>query len=63
MSKIKEILKMYYLWLMSVLITFRFICIMIVAFIALILALPFIMSTKVQNFIQNLFDDITRMMW
>lgn len=63
MSKIKEVLKMYFYWFMSVLVTFRFICMMIVAFIALILAFPFIMSKKVQTVIEKLFDDITRMMW
>lgn len=62
-NKIKEILKMYFYWLMSVLVTFRFICMMIVALIALILAFPFIMSKKVQTVIEKLFDDITRMMW
>ena len=62
-QKIKKILNLYKNWFLSILKILFFICLLIMSLTVIILSAPFIISTKVQAVLQNMFDKIIGFMW
>jgi hypothetical protein len=62
-QKIKKILNLYKNWFLSILKILFLICLLIMSLTVIILSAPFIISTKVQTVLQNMFDKIIRFMW
>ena len=62
-QRIKNILNLYKYWFLSILKCLFFICLLTMGLTVIILSAPFIISTKVQTVLQNMFDKIIRFMW
>ena len=62
-QKIKEVIKLYKKWFLSVINTLILICFLIFGLIVMILSAPFITSKKVQNVLQCMFDDVERFLY
>lgn len=62
-QRIKNVLNLYKNWFFSIIKILVFICILILGLTVIILSAPFIISTKVQTVLQNMFDKIIRFMW
>lgn len=62
-QKIKKILNLYKNWFLSIVKCLFFICLLIMGLTVIILSAPFIISTKVQTVLQNMFDKIIGFMW
>ncbi len=59
-QKIKKVLNLYKNWFLSILKSLFFICLLTMGLAVIILSAPFIISTKVQTVLQNMFDKIMR---
>ena len=62
-QKIKKVLNLYKNWFLSILKSLFFICLLTMGLAVIILSAPFIISTKVQTVLQNMFDKIMRFMY
>lgn len=62
-QRIKNVLNLYKYWFLSIVKCLFFICLLIIGLTVIILSAPFIISTKVQTVLQNMFDKIIRFMW
>ena len=62
-QKIKKVLNLYKYWFLSIIKTLFFICLLTIGLAVIILSAPFIISTKVQTVLQNMFDKIMRFMY
>lgn len=62
-QKIKKVLKLYKYWFLSIVKSLFFICLLTIGLAVIILSAPFIISTKVQTALQNMFDKIMRFMY
>lgn len=62
-QKIKKVLNLYKYWFLSIVKSLFFICLLTMGLTVIILSAPFIVSTKVQTALQNMFDKIMRFMW
>lgn len=62
-QKIKKVLNLYKNWFLSILKILFFICLITMSLAVLILSAPFIISTKVQTVLQNMFDKIIGFMY
>lgn len=62
-QRIKNILNLYKYWFLSIIKCLFFICLLIMGLTVIILSAPFIISTKVQTVLQNMFDKIIRFTW
>ena len=62
-QKIKEVIKLYKNWFLSVIKILVFICILILGLTVIILSAPFIISKKVQDVLQRMFDNIERFLY
>lgn len=62
-QRIKNILNLYKCWFLSIVKCLFFICLLIMGLTVIILSAPFIISTKVQTVLQNMFDKIIGFMW
>lgn len=63
MSKIKKVLNLYKNWFLSILKGLFFICLLTIGFIVVLLSAPFITSTKVQRFLENMINKIMGFMY
>lgn len=63
LQKIKEVIKLYKKWFLSVINTLILICFLIFGLIVMILSAPFITSKNVQNVLQQMFDDVERFLY
>lgn len=62
-QRIKSVLNLYKCWFLSIIKVLFFICLLTMSLAVIILSAPFIISTKVQTVLQNMFDKIIRFMW
>ena len=62
LEKIKKVIKLYKNWIFSILKGLFFICLLTIGFIVVLLSAPFITSTKVQRFLENMIDKILRLL-
>lgn len=62
-QRIKSVLNLYKYWFLSIVKCLFFICLLIMGLTVIILSAPFIISTKVQTVLQNMFDKIIRFIW
>lgn len=62
-QRIKNVLNLYKYWFLSIVKCLFFICLLIMGLTVIISSAPFIISTKVQTVLQNMFDKIIRFMW
>lgn len=62
-QKIKEVLKLYKYWFLSIVKSLFFICLLTIGLVVIILSAPFIISKKVQDVLQRIFDKIMRFMY
>ena len=61
--KVREILNLYKNWFLSIVKSLLFLALQIIGLAVIILSAPFIVSTKVQTVLQNMFDKIMRFMY
>lgn len=61
--KVREVLNLYKNWFLSIVKNLFFICLLTMGLAVIILSAPFIVSTKVQTVLQNMFDKIMRFMY
>ena len=62
-QKIKKVIKLYKNWFLSILKILFFICLLTIGFIVVLLSAPFITSTKVQRFLENMINKIMGFMY
>ncbi len=62
-QKIKEVIKLYKKWFLSVINILILICFLILGLIVIILSAPFIISKKVRDVLQRMFDNIERFLY
>ena len=56
--KVREVLNLYKNWFLTIVKGLFFICLLTVGLAVFILSAPFIVSAKVQTFLQNMYDKI-----